>query len=104
MTRPKHYAELRICEVCRRPYRADRPGAAALRCPECTSLLAPRDETPETWGDTAECEVCGAVFPFARTRGRAKLCPECRAITLEIARHDAYERWKLKHGKIPMAQ
>ena len=101
--KPKRYAEIRVCEVCRRPYRADRPGATARRCPDCASRLAPRPD-PEPWGDTAECEVCGSVFHVRPTRGRAQLCPECRAISLAIARRDAYERWKLKRGKMPKAQ
>jgi Zn finger protein HypA/HybF involved in hydrogenase expression len=97
--KPKQYAEVRVCEVCRRPYRSDRHGATALRCPTCAEKLAPQDETPEPWGDTAECEVCGAVFSFARTRGRAKLCPECRAISLEITRRDAQARWRARQRK-----
>lgn len=94
---PKRYAEIRVCEVCRRPYRADCPGATARRCPDCAEKLAPRDETPTPWGDTTECEVCGAVFSFAKAHGHARLCPECRAISLAITRRDAHERWQAKH-------
>ena len=95
--KPKRYAEIRVCEVCRRPYRADRPDATARRCPVCAEKLAPRDNIPTPWGDTTECEVCGAVFSFTKAHGHARLCPECREISLAITRRDAYERWHTKH-------
>lgn len=33
-TKPKRYAEIRVCEVCRRPYRADPPGATKRKQPK----------------------------------------------------------------------
>lgn len=52
---PKRYAELCVCEVCRRPYRADRPGATAHRCPLCEAAAHPKPTQPdiEAWNAEA---------------------------------------------------
>lgn len=53
--KPKRYAELRVCEVCRRPYRADRPGATAHRCPLCEAASHQKPKQPdiEAWNAEA---------------------------------------------------